>query len=167
MGRLRFNVNHRFFQIWRSLSHSILSQNSIHCLHWTELGFIGNLRERQTAGWYRICKKKKKIIFSNEAHIHLGGQVNEENCRIWAQKVHTWPYRSQCLRMTTWWGLWNGSIIGPYFFDNEDSFNPTANGDTYRTMITVIFIVFVYLFFVWILMNIMQECTHFNGHMHI
>ena len=27
--------------------------------------------------------KKKKIIFSDEAHFDLGGYVNRQNCRIW------------------------------------------------------------------------------------
>ena len=27
--------------------------------------------------------KKKKIIFSGEAHFDLGGYVNKQNCRIW------------------------------------------------------------------------------------
>ena len=27
--------------------------------------------------------KKKKVIFSDEAHIDLGGYVNKQNCRIW------------------------------------------------------------------------------------
>ena len=28
--------------------------------------------------------KKKKIIFSDEAHFDLVGYVNKQNCRIWA-----------------------------------------------------------------------------------
>ena len=27
--------------------------------------------------------KKKKIIFSDEAHFDLGGYVNKQNCHIW------------------------------------------------------------------------------------
>ena len=30
-----------------------------------------------------ILAKKKKIIFSNEAHLDLGGYVNKQNCCIW------------------------------------------------------------------------------------
>ena len=30
-----------------------------------------------------ILAKKKKIIFSDEAHFELGGYVNKENCRVW------------------------------------------------------------------------------------
>ena len=35
---------------------------------------------------YRRCRfwqKKKKIIFSDEAHFDLGGYVNKQFCRIW------------------------------------------------------------------------------------
>ena len=37
---------------------------------------------------YRTCRFwQKKIIFSDEAHFDLGGYVNKQNCRIWAQKT--------------------------------------------------------------------------------
>ena len=30
-----------------------------------------------------LAKKKKQIIFSDEAHFDLGGYVTMQNCRIW------------------------------------------------------------------------------------
>ena len=38
----------------------------------------------------------RKIIMSDEAHFHLGGYINDQNCRIWAE-----------------------GIIELYFFENE------------------------------------------------
>ena len=31
-------------------------------------------------------EKKKKIIFSNEAHFDFGGYVNKQKCRIWGTR---------------------------------------------------------------------------------
>ena len=37
--------------------------------------------------------KKKKIIFSDEAHFDLGGYVNKQNCRICSQKTRTHTFK--------------------------------------------------------------------------
>ena len=36
--------------------------------------------------FYDFGKKKKKTIFSDEAHFDLGGYINKQNCRIWVAK---------------------------------------------------------------------------------
>lgn len=84
----------------------------------------------------------QKIIFSDEAHFHLGGYVNKQNCRIWgSENPHVVLQKPMHpLRVTVWCGLWSGGIIGPYFFQNEDGATITVNGDTYRTMITDFFV---------------------------
>ncbi|MGC8825361.1 MAG: hypothetical protein ACP5PZ_12360, partial [Bacteroidales bacterium] len=56
----------------------------------------------------------KKIIFSNEAHFHIGGYVNKQNCHIWGSEnpheVLEKPMHP--LRVTVWCGLWReGSIF--------------------------------------------------------
>ncbi|GFU41536.1 DUF4817 domain-containing protein [Trichonephila clavipes] len=43
-------------------------------------------------------------------------------------------------KLTVWYALWAGGIIGPYFFKNDESHNITVNGDRYRAMITNFFI---------------------------
>ena len=35
-----------------------------------------------------LVKKKKKIIFWDEAHFDLGGYVNKQNSRLWGTKIH-------------------------------------------------------------------------------
>ena len=35
---------------------------------------------------------------------------------------------------TVWCGFWSGSIIGPFFFENEQGESVTVNGDRYRVM---------------------------------
>ncbi|GFT52233.1 uncharacterized protein TNCV_2530941 [Trichonephila clavipes] len=43
-------------------------------------------------------------------------------------------------KLTVWFILWAGKIIGPYFFKNDEGHNVTVNGDRYRAMITNFFI---------------------------
>ena len=70
---------------------------------------------------------KKKIIFLDEAHFDLGGYVNKHNCRIWGTENPK--------RVTVWCGFWSRSIIGPFFFENEQGEDFTVNGDHYRVML--------------------------------
>lgn len=86
------------------------------------------------AGDAQFCKK---IIFSDEAHFHLSGYVNKQNCRIWGeenprvmQEVSMHPQR-----VTVWCGFWAGGVIGPYFFENREGDALTVNGVRYREMI--------------------------------
>lgn len=79
----------------------------------------------------------QKIIFSDEAHFHLGGYVNKQNCRIWGTEnphvIVEKPMHPQ--RVTVWCGFWSGGIIGPFFFENEQGAAVTVNGERYRAMI--------------------------------
>lgn len=80
----------------------------------------------------------RKIIFSDEAHFHLGGYVNKQNSRIWGTEnphvVGEKPMHPQ--RVTVWCGFWSGGIIGPFFFENEGGAAVTVNGERYRAMLT-------------------------------
>ncbi|KZC15025.1 hypothetical protein WN55_08618 [Dufourea novaeangliae] len=80
----------------------------------------------------------RKIIFSDEAHFHLGGYVNKQNCRIWGSEnphvIVEKPMHPQ--RVTVWCGFWSGGIIGPFFFENEQGNAVTVNGDRYRAMLS-------------------------------
>ncbi|GFV71310.1 putative DD41D transposase [Trichonephila clavipes] len=66
----------------------------------------------------------------------------KQNCRIWSEAnlqvyVET-PLHPE--KLTVWYALWAGGIIGPYFFKNDEDHNVTVNGDRYRAMITTFFI---------------------------
>ncbi|XP_018375528.1 PREDICTED: uncharacterized protein LOC108769183 [Trachymyrmex cornetzi] len=80
----------------------------------------------------------RKIIFSDEAHFHLGGYVNKQNCRIWgSEQPHTIVERPMHPpRVTVWCGFWSGGIIGPFFFENDAGNAVTVNGERYRAMLT-------------------------------
>ncbi|GFT23669.1 putative transposable element [Trichonephila clavipes] len=84
----------------------------------------------------------KRILFSDEAHFWLNGYVNKQNCHIWSEAnpqvyVET-PLHPE--KLTVWYALWAGGIIGPYFFKSDEGHNVTVNGDRYRAMITNFFI---------------------------
>ena len=80
----------------------------------------------------------RKIIFSDEAHFHLGGYVNKQTCRIWgSQQPHTIVERPMHPpRVTVWSGFWSGGIIRPFFFENDAGNAVTVNGERYRAMLT-------------------------------
>ena len=55
-----------------------------------------------------ILAKKKKIIFSAEAHFDLGGYVNKQNCCIWGtENPHAYIEKpTHPKRVTVWCGFW-------------------------------------------------------------
>ena len=74
---------------------------------------------------------------SDEAHFHLEGYVNKQNCRIWGSEnpriIIKKPLYLQ--RLTFWYGFWAGGIIEPYFFENEAGVAVSVKVLHYRTMI--------------------------------
>ena len=80
----------------------------------------------------------KKIIFSDEAHFQLDGQVNTQNCRIWGAENprvnHEKPLHAQ--RATVWCEFLAGGVNGPYFFENEAENAVRVSGVRYCNMIT-------------------------------
>lgn len=82
-----------------------------------------------------------KIISSDEAHFHLGGYINKQNCRIWGAEnpkiIFEKPLHPE--RVTVWCGLWVGGIIEPYLFENQAGKAVTVNGERYRNMIEQFF----------------------------
>lgn len=78
-----------------------------------------------------------RIIFSDEAHFHLGGYVNKQNCRIWGREnpreIIEKPMHP--LRVTVWCGFSANGVLGPHFFENENGEAETVNGERYRQML--------------------------------
>lgn len=63
----------------------------------------------------------QSIFMTDEAHFHLNGVVQKQNCRIWCQDnphvmVETEQYPEF---VTVWCGISAKGIIGPYFFEKE------------------------------------------------
>ncbi|GFX45765.1 DDE_3 domain-containing protein [Trichonephila clavipes] len=106
------------------------------------LRIAGELFPKQTLKNTLERKLKSTPTDGDEAHFWLNGYVNKQNCRIWSEAnpqvyVET-PLHPE--KLTVWYALWAGRIIGPYFFKNDEGHNVTVNGDRYRAMITNFFI---------------------------
>lgn len=81
------------------------------------------------------------ILFSDEAHFHLNGYVNRQNCRYWSDTnpklKHEKPLHSP--KVTVWAALSGRGIIGPYFYEDERSRPLTVNTERYVAMIQSFF----------------------------
>lgn len=79
------------------------------------------------------------IFWSDEAHFHLNGSVNKQNCRYWSpigqnpRIKHQKPLHSP--KVTVWCALGSRGIIGPYFFENRREQAISVNGVAYRRML--------------------------------
>jgi len=58
------------------------------------------------------------LIMSDEAHFHLDGYVNKQNCQFWAaqnlRELHQRPLHTA--KVSVWYGISTVGIVGPYFF---------------------------------------------------
>ncbi|GFX61660.1 hypothetical protein TNCV_2591031 [Trichonephila clavipes] len=91
-------------------------------------------RNRQLWSVASSSIKRLQILITvacDGAHFWLNAYVNKQNCRIWSEAnpqvyVET-PLHPE--KLTVWFALWAGGIIGPYFFKNDEGHNVTVNGD--------------------------------------
>lgn len=71
------------------------------------------------------------LLFSDEAHFHLHGNVNRHNFRYWSKSNPGWcreePLHSP--RVTVWAAIGCHGIIGPFFFESN------INGTNYLEML--------------------------------
>lgn len=75
----------------------------------------------------------RNVLFSDEATFHNTGELNRHNCVYWSQENPHWVRainHQQRWSLTTWCGIVNGYLIGPYFFDNH------VNGQNYLNFLT-------------------------------
>ncbi|KMQ82897.1 transposable element tc3 transposase [Lasius niger] len=80
------------------------------------------------------------ILWSDEAHFHLHGSVNTQNCRIWATEnpfhLHSLPLHSE--KVTVWCGITATFIVGPFFFEEITPAGPvtcTVTGKRYEALL--------------------------------
>ena len=91
---------------------------------------VYTLEQHWKVGLRSTILAKKKIIFSDEAQFDLGGYVDKQNYRIWGTYIEKSTHPK---RVTVWWGFWSRSIIGPFFFANEQGeVAVTVNDDRSR-----------------------------------
>lgn len=77
------------------------------------------------------------VLFSDEAHFHINGHVNKQNCRYWScenpNRKHQKPLHSP--KVTVWAALSAHGIIGPYFFEDGRGRAVTVTSQRYVAMI--------------------------------
>ncbi|GBL82323.1 hypothetical protein AVEN_252486-1 [Araneus ventricosus] len=80
------------------------------------------------------------ILWTDEAHFHLQGSVNTQNCRISAREnpfqMQPLPLHSQ--KVTVWCGFTAAFIVGPFFFEEigpSGSVTCTVNGTHYESLL--------------------------------
>ncbi|GFT82867.1 DUF4817 domain-containing protein [Trichonephila clavipes] len=81
------------------------------------------------------------ILWTDEAHFSLHGDVNNHNCRIWATS-NSREYTQKPLhspKVTAWCGFKGSFIIGPFFFETQCPVNgwitETVNAQRYLTLL--------------------------------
>ncbi|GFS68709.1 uncharacterized protein TNCV_1959131 [Trichonephila clavipes] len=81
------------------------------------------------------------ILWTDEAHFSLHGDVNNHNCRIWATS-NPREYTQKPLHspiVTAWCGFTGSFIIGPFFFETQFPVNgwitETVNAQRYLTLL--------------------------------
>lgn len=61
-----------------------------------------------------------EVLWSDEAQFSRDGVVNKHNLHYWANENPRWlreARHQQNWRINVWCGLYNGSIVGPYFYE--------------------------------------------------
>ncbi|GFY28597.1 DUF4817 domain-containing protein [Trichonephila clavipes] len=82
------------------------------------------------------------ILWTDEAHFSLHGDVNNHDCRIWAtsnpREYTQKPLHSP--KVTAWCGFTGSFIIGPFFFETQCPVNgwitETVNSQRYLTLLS-------------------------------
>jgi len=68
-----------------------------------------------------IASDDVMLMMSDEAHFHLDGYVNKQNCRFWAaenpQELHQRPLHTA--KVSVWCGISKVGIVGPYFLKKK------------------------------------------------
>lgn len=79
---------------------------------------------------------------SDEANFCLNGYVNKQNFRYWApqnpREIFERPLHSP--KVIVWCAVAAESIIGPYFFEDDNGAAVTVNSERYNIMLTTFFL---------------------------
>ena len=82
------------------------------------------------------------LLISDEAHFHLNGIVNQQNCRYWTLKnprlLHAKPLDNP--QVTVWYADGKAAVIGPYFFEDNYGNAVTGNSECNTEIINKFFV---------------------------
>ncbi|GBM77345.1 hypothetical protein AVEN_2177-1 [Araneus ventricosus] len=96
------------------------------------LQFLDRIEVDNTWPWY--------IFWTDEAHFHLHGSVNTQNCRIWSREnpIQMQPLPLHSQKLTVWCQFTEAFIFGPFFFEEIrplGSVTCTVNGTCYVSLL--------------------------------
>ncbi|GBL79723.1 hypothetical protein AVEN_18246-1 [Araneus ventricosus] len=85
-------------------------------------------------------KKRWNIFWTDEAHFHIHGYVNTQNCRIWAKEnpFGHLPVPLHSEKVTVWFRVKASFIVGQFFFEEIRPAGPvtcTVNGVCYESLL--------------------------------
>lgn len=71
----------------------------------------------------------ENLIFTDEAHFYLNGEVNKQNFRLWSSENPHWFAEEKLhpKKVTVWLGMGINGFIGPFFWEADPDF-PNEKG---------------------------------------
>ena len=77
------------------------------------------------------------LLTSNEAHLHMSGFMNKQNCHYWApnNSREDWERMPHNAKVTAWWSISSNGSKGPIFFKNAWGHTVTVNTVGYKVML--------------------------------
>ena len=102
------------------------------------------LSEEDKGSWLQFCNEfldlvknnsniLNTLLTSDEAHFHVSGYDNKQNCCYWAlnnpHELHQCPLHST--KVTLWYEVYSHGIISPYFLENEEGRTVTVHAERY------------------------------------
>jgi hypothetical protein len=76
------------------------------------------------------------LLKSDEAHYHVSGYMNKQNCRCWTPNIphelHQHPLHNATV--SVWCAVSSHCITGPYCFENALGCTVNVNAEQYRVM---------------------------------
>lgn len=91
-----------------------------------------------------ILDQNENIILftTDEAHFHLNGTVNQQNCRYWSDENPKLMHerQSHSPKVTVWCAVSSTVVIGPYFFEDDNGATVTVTSERYRQMFNEFFL---------------------------
>lgn len=77
------------------------------------------------------------LLISDEAHLHMSGFMNKQNCRYWApNNPHECQQRlPHNANVTVWCSISSHGITGPHFFKNEGGHTVTVDTEWYKVIL--------------------------------
>ena len=66
----------------------------------------------------------ENLFFSDEAHVYLNGEVNQQDSRLWSEENPHWfteePLHPK--KVTVWLGVGHHGFVGPIFWETDRRF---------------------------------------------